>query len=108
VKARSVNQAYESQSNSYCLPYQATLFAPNAFTPNGDGLNDNFEIFNYGFDKFTLTIFNSWGQKLFEQNNSEGTWKPEKDVPQGVYVYYVKAYRKGVEYTFSNTVTLLK
>ena len=108
VKARSVNQAYESQSNSYCLPYQATLFAPNAFTPNGDGLNDNFEIFNYGFDKFTLTIFNSWGQKLFEQHDSEGTWKPEKDVPQGVYVYYVKAYRKGVEYTFTNTVTLLK
>jgi gliding motility-associated-like protein len=108
VKARSVNQAYESQSNSYCLPYQATLFAPSAFTPNGDGLNDEFNIFNYGFDKFTLTIFNSWGQKLFEQNNSEGTWKPEKDVPQGVYVYYVKAYRKGVEYTFTNTVTLLK
>jgi len=108
VKARSVNQAYESQSNSYCLPYQATLFAPSAFTPNGDGLNDEFNIFNYGFDKFTLTIFNSWGQKLFEQNNSEGTWKPEKDVPQGVYVYYLKAYRKGVEYTFTNTVTLLK
>ncbi len=108
VKARSGNQAYESQSNSYCLPYQATLFAPSAFTPNGDGLNDEFNIFNYGFDKFTLTIFNSWGQKLFEQNNSEGTWKPEKDVPQGVYVYYVKAYRKGVEYTFSNTVTLLR
>ncbi len=108
VKARSGNQAYESQSNSYCLPYQATLFAPSAFTPNGDGLNDEFNIFNYGFDKFTLTIFNSWGQKLFEQNNSEGTWKPEKDVPQGVYVYYVKAYRKGVEYTFTNTVTLLK
>ena len=108
VKARSGNQAYESQSNSYCLPYQATLFAPSAFTPNGDGLNDQFEIFNYGFDKFTLTIYNSWGQKLFEQNNSEGTWKPEKDVPQGVYVYYVKAYRKGVEYTFTNTVTLLR
>ena len=108
VKARSGNQAFESQSNSYCLPYQATLFAPSAFTPNGDGLNDEFNIFNYGFDKFTLTIFNSWGQKLFEQNNSEGTWKPEKDVPQGVYIYYVKAYRKGVEYTFTNTVTLLK
>lgn len=108
VKARSENQAYESQSNRYCLPYQATLFAPSAFTPNGDGLNDEFTIFNYGFDKFALSIFNSWGQKLFEQNNSEGTWKPEKDVPQGVYVYYVKAYRKGVEYSFTNSVTLLR
>jgi len=108
VKARSGNLLFESQSNIFCLPYQATLFAPSAFTPNGDGLNDEFDIFNYGFDHFSLSIFNSWGQKIFEQNNSEGKWKPEKDVPQGVYVYYVKAYRKGKEYEFSNTVTLLK
>ena len=108
IKAQSGNLQLESQSNRFCMAYQATFFAPNAFTPNGDGLNDQFEIFNYGFDKFTLTIFNSWGQKLFEQTNSEGTWNPEKDVPQGVYVYYVKAYRKGVEFTFSSTVTLLR
>lgn len=108
VKARSGDLVYESQSNSYCLGYQGTLFAPNSFTPNGDGLNDKFEIFNFGFDRFSLTIYNSWGQKLFEQNNSEGTWTPSKDVPQGVYVYQVKAYRKGKEYSFSSTVTLLR
>jgi len=108
VKAQSSDLAYESQSNSYCLGYQATLFAPSAFTPNGDGLNDEFEIFNYGFDHFTLTIFNSWGQKIYEQEGSTAIWKPAVDMPQGVYVYTVKASRENKEYTFSSTVTLLK
>lgn len=108
VKAQSSDLAYESQSNSYCLGYQATLFAPSAFTPNGDGLNDEFEIFNYGFDHFTLSIFNSWGQKIYEQEGSSAIWKPAVDIPQGVYVYTVKASRENKEYTFSSTVTLLK
>lgn len=108
IKAQSSDLAYESQSNSYCLGYQATLFAPSAFTPNGDGLNDEFEIFNYGFDHFTLTIFNSWGQKIYEQEGSTAIWKPAADMPIGVYVYTVKASRKKKEYTFSSTVTLLK
>jgi gliding motility-associated-like protein len=108
VKAQSSDLAYESQSNSYCLGYQATLFAPSAFTPNGDGLNDEFEIFNYGFDHFTLTIFNSWGQKIYEQEGSTAIWKPAADIPLGVYVYTVKASRKKKEYTFSSTVTMLK
>jgi gliding motility-associated-like protein len=84
------------------------LFAPSAFTPNGDGLNDEFEIFNYGFDHFTLSIFNSWGQKIYELVGSTAIWKPAADMPQGVYVYTVKASRENKEYTFSSTVTLLK
>ena len=108
VKAQSSDLAYESQSNSFCLGYQATLFAPSAFTPNGDGLNDEFEIFNYGFDHFTLTIFNSWGQKIYEQEGSTAIWKPAADMPLGVYVYTIKASRKKKEYTYSSTVTLLK
>ena len=108
VKARSTQGRYESNSNVSCLKYQATLFAPNAFTPNGDGLNDVFEVFNYGFDRFTLSIYNSWGQKIYEQNNTEGIWAPTESVPQGVYLYHIKAYRNNQEYEFSSTVTLLR
>ncbi|MCL9981270.1 MAG: gliding motility-associated C-terminal domain-containing protein [Bacteroidia bacterium] len=108
VKARSAQGRYESKSNVSCLKYQATLFAPNAFTPNGDGMNDVFEVFNYGFDRFTLSIYNSWGQKIYEQNNTEGIWAPTESVPQGVYLYTIKAYRNNQEYEFSSTVTLLR
>ena len=108
IKARSAQGRYESKSNVSCLKYQATLFAPNAFTPNGDGMNDVFEVFNYGFDRFTMSIYNSWGQKIYEQNNTEGTWAPAESVPQGVYLYRIKAYRNNQEYEFSSTVTLLR
>jgi gliding motility-associated-like protein len=108
IKASSGDNRFVTESNIDCLGYTATLFAPSAFTPNGDGLNDAFEIFNYGFDHFTFSIYNAWGQKIYEQTNSEATWKPDVSVPEGVYMYMVKAYQKEKEYTFSSTVTLLK
>jgi gliding motility-associated-like protein len=108
IQARSADGRFVTESNIACLGYTATLFAPDAFTPNGDGLNDAFEIFNYGFDRFTLSVYDRWGQKIYEASSSEAIWKPTSDVPTGVYVYQVKAYRQDKEYSFSSTVTLLR
>ena len=108
IKAESVNNKSESQSNTTCLNYTATLFAPSAFTPNGDGLNDEFTIFNYGFDKFNFSIYTKWGEKVFEQNNTEASWKPEQSIMSDVYVYVIKAYQKDKEFNFTGTVTALK
>lgn len=108
IQARSADGRFVTESNTACLGYTATLFAPNAFTPNGDGLNDAFEIFNYGFDRFTLSIYDRWGQKIYEASSSEAIWKPASDIPAGVYVYQVKAYKQDKEYGFSSTVTLLR
>jgi len=67
------------------------LFIPNAFSPNGDGVNDYWEILglqNYPGNK--LQIFNRLGIKLYEttdyQNDWGGTYKGEK-VENGVYFY---------------------
>lgn len=108
INAKSLDGRYQTQSNVACLDFPATLFAPNSFTPNGDGLNDAFEIFNYGFDRFTMTIYNSWGQKVFDQTGPTATWHPSKDIPQGVYVYQIKAVRNEKEFNFSGTVSLLR
>lgn len=108
INSKSLDGRYQTQSNVACLDFPATLFAPNSFTPNGDGLNDAFEIFNYGFDRFTMTIYNSWGQKVFDQNGPTATWHPSKDIPQGVYVYQIKAVRNEKEFNFSGTVSLLR
>ncbi len=68
------------------------LYVPNAFTPNGDGNNDLFEI--YGNKKvwkeLSISIFNRWGEKVFESNDIQffwdGTYKGVLQNP-GVYVY---------------------
>lgn len=57
-----------------------TLLMPNAFTPNGDGLNDVFRIKHPGFiQRFSLMIYNRWGEVIFRTENPlkgwDGKWK---------------------------------
>jgi len=74
-------------------------FMPNAFTPNRDGVNDIF-IGNgslAGATDFTFTIWNRWGELVFETTNINKGWNGQKgnigrDSPAGVYVY-VLSYR---------------
>lgn len=65
------------------------LFVPNAFTPDGDGLNDVFYVSEYcGLIKYRLWIFNRWGELMFETNNPTATWDGTykgEAVPEGVY-----------------------
>ena len=68
---------------------------PDAFTPNGDGLNDNFKIFGVqpeNITKFNFQIYNRWGQLIFYTNNIldgwDGTYKGGK-CPPGVYVWVI-------------------
>lgn len=70
------------------------LFFPNAFSPNGDGNQDQFgprgSAFNTTF--YRLTIFNRWGQLIFESSNPlnkwNGTFKGQKQ-PAGTYIWRV-------------------
>ena len=64
---------------------------PNAFSPNGDGLNDIFEIKTIGLTSVKeFRVYNRWGETLFENPNSgwDGAFE-NKDQPTGTYLYYV-------------------
>jgi len=72
----------------------------NVFTPNGDGVNDYFEIkdveLNYCFDtEFSVQIFTRWGKKVFEDNKVSFQWdgKMKNGVPcaDGVYFYNIES-----------------
>ncbi|MFY7839440.1 MAG: gliding motility-associated C-terminal domain-containing protein [Lacibacter sp.] len=67
---------------------------PNAFTPNGDGLNEQFKILNaFSLRDYSLTIYNRWGQLVFETTDFRKGWNGElKGRPQdpGTFVYYCK------------------
>jgi gliding motility-associated-like protein len=89
---------------------------PNAFTPNGDGYNDYFyprQLLSKGVSGFTMTVFNRWGQKVFETSNTNGRgWDGkfnDKNQPTGVYIYQIKAVLKnGQIEEYSGNVTLMR
>jgi gliding motility-associated-like protein len=73
---------------------------PNAFSPNGDGVNDEFDInCNPQYPQATLRVFNRWGNEVWfsdghYQNDWKGTNKENKDLPDGTY-FYVYEYSDG-------------
>ncbi len=64
----------------------------NAFTPNGDGLNDIFMPSIMGVENFTFYIFDRWGELIFESNSIykgwDGTYKGNK-CQQDTYVWKI-------------------
>ena len=66
------------------------VFMPNAFTPNGDGLNDTFKVKGIGVKKYLLQIFSRWGKMIYESTNLEDEWDAA-DVPGGTYIYVIHA-----------------
>jgi gliding motility-associated-like protein len=75
-----------------------SVFIPNAFTPNGDGANDTWQIFGNlsAIKQLTLQVFNRIGEKVYETNDINFAWNPNadgykgSDLPTGVYVYTVQ------------------
>ncbi|PLX13695.1 MAG: hypothetical protein C0594_00915 [Marinilabiliales bacterium] len=92
----------------------STFFAPNAFTPNGDGFDDEFKPVGNGLtEDFYMSVFDRWGNKIFESNSPEIGWKGKnkngKTFSTGVYTWIV-VYKDhfGQEYKKTGSVTLLK
>lgn len=90
------------------------LYVPNAFTPNGDGVNDVFFPKGFGIVKYELNIFDRWGERLFTTNKFEEGWpgnytgRTEDIVPNGVYVWQIRLVNvmgKSKELTGKVTVT---
>ena len=93
---------------------ESKLEMPNAFSPNGDGINDVYKAKN-GWKiivKFEAAIYNRWGQKLYSWTDPAGGWDGKfngKDVKQGVYYVMVKAEgADGKKYNIKRDVNLLR
>lgn len=90
------------------------LEMPNAFSPNGDGINDIYRAkdTHQSIIEFHAYIFNRWGQKLYEWTDIDGGWDGTfhgNPVGDGVYFVLVKAKgADGVEYNIKRDVNLLR
>ena len=97
---------------------ESGIKVPNAFSPNGDGINDYFNVFDVkSIIEFHGAIYNRWGQQLFvwgldemgrEGCGWDGTYNGR---PVKAGVYYVVVIAKGadgIEYEFRRDVNLLR
>ncbi|MCZ2248224.1 MAG: choice-of-anchor L domain-containing protein [Bacteroidia bacterium] len=68
------------------------VLIPNAFTPNGDNLNDRWEIRGQGMKELSFVIFDRWGIKIYDNGNNVNNYFWEgNNYPQDVYSYYIYA-----------------
>lgn len=70
------------------------LYIPNAFTPNGDGVNDLFSYSILGVKEFQIRIINRWGQLVFESKDPSYFWNGRLNnegdlLSGGVYTYII-------------------
>jgi gliding motility-associated-like protein len=86
------------------------IAVPNAFTPNGDGLNDSFKpVVNVELVKqFSMSIYNKWGQRIFETNSVGNSWSG-KDTQPGVYNWVISySNRIGKMFQMKGVVTVIR
>jgi|GEM_PF-5507555 len=89
INIDSIYKAHNVSCTYYC-PSQSVI-VPNIFTPNGDGINDDFFIFNKNItNKFDIEIYNRWGEKIFNSDNINFKWNGTNHnmpVSEGTYFY---------------------
>jgi len=87
----------DSIIKSFIIKDELLFYIPNAFTPDGDEYNNTFQpVFTSGYDPFDyhLTIFNRWGETIFESYNStigwDGSYDSQTLVGDGVYTWKIE------------------
>ena len=89
-------------------------YSPNAFSPNGDGVNDVFApiLTDIDYETYEINIFNRWGDIVFQTNNYDESWDGTfkgDNLPQAVYTYKITyKTRRGLEKQERGDIVLIK
>jgi gliding motility-associated-like protein len=108
VRAQS-QSGFLSYSNVIKLTRATSLFFPDAFSPNGDGRNDVFEVKGAFLNSFQMLIYNRWGEVVFKSDRAEEGWDGTINgtpAPAGSYMYRAEI-RDDTGVPFVKTGTLL-
>jgi gliding motility-associated-like protein len=89
-----------------------SLYIPNSFSPNGDGINDLFKAIGVDIQWFYLEIFNRWGEPIYTSDDIQKGWDGSINgylVAPDVFVWRIKAKQKrGVPFEKQGTVTVVR
>ncbi|MCF2491319.1 gliding motility-associated C-terminal domain-containing protein [Dyadobacter sp. CY347] len=95
----------EASTDVYVI---SKMHIPTSFTPNDDGHNDRFEIFNAKDQILEMRIYNRWGEIVYASQGYQEPWngryKDNTPVPAGSYPYTIKT----AEMSLNGTIILLK
>ncbi|MDE3235900.1 MAG: PKD domain-containing protein [Bacteroidota bacterium] len=103
-------------TDTLCKPVQALISplvdVPNAFTPNGDGVNDVISVKGFGIAKMKWMIYNRWGTLVFVSTSLNNGWNGTYNgtlQPQDVYHYILEVQMSdNTKYTRKGDITLLR
>lgn len=115
VEITDLCKTYTDSFSANVTDCNCLIVIPNVFTPNGDGLNDNFyPVINCDLTAYQIYIFNRWGNLLFQSDDQFEVWDGKyngENVPDGVYFYlmkYITSYPEENEGVKTGSVTVLK
>lgn len=95
-------------SLSILIKEESVLVVPNVFTPNGDGMNDQFVVIHEALVTYEMVIFNRWGKEVFRSSNPSDSWDGG-DNSDGTYYWMVTATGQDDQvYNLSGNVTLIR
>ena len=88
LTAQNVHGCSARSTTTVCADGLEGVYLPNAFTPNGDGVNDDFHVVTNVrvLADYELAVFDRWGQVLFSSRDQSTGWNAE-GIPIGVYVW---------------------
>ena len=114
LKVKNTGGCTDTITHCVTITPEFSLFIPDAFSPNGDNVNDLFYPKGSGFnlDTYTMSIYDRWGKVMYTTNDIEKGWDGTlsgKQCPQDVYTYLITikdVYQK--THSFNGHVTLIR
>jgi len=113
VKVTVSNDKACSYSDSITVTVStSSIQAPNVFTPNGDGMNDEFRVAYKSILTFHCWVYNRWGRLVYEWTDPMKGWDGNingKEASPGPYYYVIKATgNDGQKYKLKGDINLLR
>ncbi|MDD5571355.1 MAG: gliding motility-associated C-terminal domain-containing protein [Bacteroidales bacterium] len=93
---------------------ELSIWVPQAFTPDGNGFNDEFIVRGgEGVGNFELAVFSSWGEMVYYTKNINEGWNGRKqntgeELIEDAYIYCIKGKNVGIPFTINGLVNLIR
>jgi|TARA_B110000483_G_scaffold67058_1_gene83834 gliding motility-associated-like protein len=83
------------RSNAVKIKFKPIIYVPEAFSPNGNGINETLKFYGLPTDQFTFQVFNLAGKEIFRTEQKDDYWdgfQQNGDLIKGSYVYQINYY----------------